>query len=140
MWTAASSALAAAPSMPTSVPTRSFSTSGPMPSLGSTSRPARSSPTSPSSRSPPPRHRVRVGLGNLLREPLVQRLVLPLADQLGVALRWRVALVEHIVHATIVQGSLWLDLVQLLGLVGDLVRVLLMVMLSRVAARVTSGP
>ena len=47
MWTAASSALAPAPSMPTSSPTRSFSSSGPSPSSSSTSRPARSVPTSP---------------------------------------------------------------------------------------------
>ena len=98
--------------------------SGPMPSFGSTSRPARSSPTSPSSRISPGRPLRRSGaLGNLLLEPLVQRLVLPLADQLRVALG-RVALVEHIVDAAIDQGSLWLELVQLLGLVGDLVRVL----------------
>jgi predicted MFS family arabinose efflux permease len=45
---AASSAEAAAPSMPTSSATRSFSSSACAPSSGLTSRPARSSPTSPS--------------------------------------------------------------------------------------------
>jgi hypothetical protein len=46
--TAASSALAPAPSMPTSLPFISESTSSPLPSLGSTSRPARAVLTSPS--------------------------------------------------------------------------------------------
>jgi hypothetical protein len=67
---------------------------------------------------------VRVGLGNLLFEPLVQRLVLPFADQLGVALRRGITLVKHIIDTAIDQGPLWLELVQLLGLVRDLVRVL----------------
>jgi hypothetical protein len=49
--------------------------------------------------------------------------VLSLADQLGVTLGWRVALIEHVVNATIVQRIRRLDLVKLLGLVGDLVRV-----------------
>ncbi len=50
--------------------------------------------------------------------------MLPLTDQRGIALGRGVALVKHIVHAAIDQGSLWLELVQLLGLIGNLVRVL----------------
>ena len=123
MWTAASSALAAAPSIPTSVATKSFSTSGPMPSLGSTNRPARSRPTSPSSTISSSWGAYGSGSGISSSKPLVQRLVLSLADQRGVTLGWRVALIEHIVNATIVQRIRWLDLVELLGLVGDLVRV-----------------
>ena len=48
MWTAASSALAAAPSMPTSSPTRSFSSSSPIPRWGRPVGRSASSPTSPS--------------------------------------------------------------------------------------------
>ena len=81
-WTAASSALAPAPSMPTSSPTRSVSTSGPRPSSSSTSRPARSVPTSPPTSSVSRgRLGVRVRLGLLLRDPLVEGL----ADLLLVA-------------------------------------------------------
>ena len=54
---------------------------------------------------------------------LVQRLVLSLSDQLGVTLGRRVALIEHVVNAAIVQRVGWLDLVELFGLVGNLVRV-----------------
>lgn len=48
MWTAASSAEAAPPSMPTSLPSSSASSSSPNPALGATSRPERRSPTSSS--------------------------------------------------------------------------------------------
>jgi amino acid efflux transporter len=50
MCTAASSADAAPPSMPTSEPISSFSSSSPQPSSGATRRPARRSPTSPASK------------------------------------------------------------------------------------------
>lgn len=53
MCMAASSAEAAPPSMPTSEPTSSFSSSSPRPSSGATSRPARRSPTSPESKNSP---------------------------------------------------------------------------------------
>ncbi|GAA2342614.1 amino acid permease [Dactylosporangium salmoneum] len=53
MCMAASSAEAAPPSMPTSEPISSFSSSSPRPSSGATSRPARRSPTSSESKNSP---------------------------------------------------------------------------------------
>ena len=122
MWTAASSALAAAPSIPTSVATRSFSTSGPMPSLGSTSRPARSRPTSPSSTISSSWGRTDRARGFHPEAARPASRVHPRGSA-GSNARVAVALIEHIVNATIVQRIGWLDLVELLGLVGDLVRV-----------------
>ena len=58
--------------------------------------------------------RIRIGLGYLVCKPLIQRLVLTLTDQCGVALGRRIALVEHIVNAAIDQGVFRLNLVQLL--------------------------
>jgi uncharacterized integral membrane protein (TIGR00697 family) len=68
--------------------------------------------------------RVWIGLRNLVLEPLIKRFVLPLADQLGVALRRRIALIQRVIHAAIYQRSLLLKLVQLLRLFGHLVPVL----------------
>ena len=118
---AASSALAPAPSMPSSSATSPCRRPRRTPSSGAIRRPVRSSPTSPpTSPSTMSASRLllgpRPGLRLLLVEPLLQRLAaLGVAQVVGLALGRRVPLVQHVLDATVVQGVLGLQLVSTHG-------------------------